>query len=174
VGGRPASEAIGDLTYSGPGLALDAGIGGTLAPGLVLGYGLAWQMADDPTLEIENTATSDGESERRTPLGAWIHGFLIDFFPDPRENLELGGLFGVGIVGTGDDKPSTGVAAQLWGGYGVWAARQMSLIALLRLSVARTTSEPTVFTNGNPGQPATIDRADTTFTVGLVTGLLVQ
>jgi hypothetical protein len=176
VAGRPASEAIGELTYAGHGLAVDAGIGGSIAPGIVLGYGFAWQIADDPTLQVENTLGSDGETEQRDPLGAWIHGLLIDVFPDPRGNLEFGALLGVGIVGTGDaDESSTGIAGQIWGGYGIWAAKQASLVALLRLSIARTTSESTTsVVSGNAGPPTLIDRADTTFTVGVVTGLLVQ
>jgi hypothetical protein len=179
VNARPASEMIGDLSYTGSGLAVDAAIGGSLMRGLAFGYGFAWQLADDPTLHVENTAAADGDTERHQPLGASIHGLMVDVFPDPSGNLELGGLVGLGTVGTGGgDNGSTGFAAQIWGGYGLWAAKELSLIALLRLSFARTTDEqigPTSFVNGTPTQTTTaIDRTDTTFTVGVVTGLLVH
>ncbi len=178
VNGRPAAETIGDLSYTGSGLAVDAAIGGTLIPGLAFGYGFAWQLADDPTLHVENTAAADGDTERRQPLGATIHGLMVDVFPDPGGNLELGGLVGLGTVGTGGEgDASTGFAAQIWGGYGLWAAKELSLIALLRLSFARTTDEsvgPTSFVNGATTQATAIDRTDSTFTVGVVTGLLVH
>ena len=145
------------------------------------GYGFAWQIADDPTLTIENTPSSDGETERTDPLGATIHGVLVDVFPNPEGNLELGGLIGLATVGTGDrDNPSQGVAAAVWGGYGVWAGSQLSLVALLRLSLARTTSEytntPTQFGPVPQGGGSTtqIDRADTTFTVGRDHGIARQ
>jgi hypothetical protein len=50
VGALPADEAIGELTYSGYGLAVDGAIGGSPARGVAVGYGFAWQIADDPTL----------------------------------------------------------------------------------------------------------------------------
>jgi hypothetical protein len=140
-----------------------------------VGYGFAWQIADDPTLSIENAPNGDSESERSDPLGTTIHGAFVDVFPDPEGNLELGGLIGLATVGTGgSDNASQGIAAAVWGGYGVWAGSQFSLIALLRLSLARTTSE---YTNSSPlgsPPPSEIDRVDTTVTVGVLTGFLVN
>lgn len=175
IGARPAAQTIGDLSYTGYGLAVDAAIGGSLMPGLALGYGFAWQLADDPTLHVENTPAGEWDTERRQALGATIHGLMVDVFPNPRGNLELGGLIGAATVGTGGDaggeQNSTGFAAQVWGGYGLWAAKELSLIALLRMSIAHTTSDSA--TTATPNS-TTIDRTDTTFTVGVVTGLLVH
>jgi hypothetical protein len=174
VGSLPAERAIGDLTYSGNGLAVDGAIGASPVPGFVIGYGFAWQIADDANLTVENSLGGDGETERTDPLGATIHGILIDVFPNPRKNLELGGLIGVATVGTGNDgSPSQGFAAAVWGGYGLWAANELSLIALLRLSFARTTSDydRTALLNTSLSN---VERVDTTFTVGVLTGLLVH
>ena len=180
VGSLPADRAIGELTYRGYGLAVDGAIGGSPTRGLAIGYGFAWQIADDPTLSVENTPYSDSETERTDPLGATIHGLMVDVFPNPEGNLELGGLIGLANVGTGQEgNESHGVAAAIWGGYGVWAGNQFSLIALLRLSLARTTSEysgsTTLFgSQGTSSQLTQLDRTDTTFTVGVLTGFLVH
>jgi hypothetical protein len=174
VGSQPADRAIGDLTYSGHGLAVDAAIGGSPMRGLAIGYGFAWQIADDATLTVENTPSADGETERTEPLGATIHGLLIDVFPNPAKNLELGGLIGIGTVGTGDqNSPSRGIAGAVWAGYGLWAGNQFSLIALLRLGFAHTSSDYARPQTGATS-PIDIERADTTFTVGVLTGLLVN
>ena len=176
VGSTPADRAIGDLTYSGHGLAVDGAIGGSPVPGFAFGYGFAWQIADDPTLTVENTLGADGESERDDPLGATIHGFFVDVFPDPKGNLEVGGLFGLATVGTGGgDNPSQGLAGAIWGGYGIWAGDQTSLVALLRLSLARTTSDYARSSAFGPSSTTSdVERVDTTFTVGVLTGLLVH
>jgi hypothetical protein len=153
---------------------VDGAIGGSPVPGFAIGYGFAWQIADDPTLTVENTPSADGETDRTDPLGATIHGFFVDVFPNPRKNLELGGLIGLATVGTGDrGNPSQGVAAAIWGGYGFWAGKQTSLIALLRLSLAQTSSDYSRSQFGSPST-TTVERADTTFTVGVLTGLLVN
>jgi hypothetical protein len=174
----PADRAIGDLSYSGHGLAVDGAIGGSPMQGLAIGYGFAWQIADDPTLTVEGTPSADGETERTEPLGTTIHGLFVDVFPDPRGNLEIGGLIGLGTVGTGDQaSPSQGVAAAVWGGYGLWAGDELSLVALLRLSFAQTTSDYNRTQFGGPSGSSTmteIERSDVTLTAGVVTGLLVH
>jgi len=174
IGTQPAGDALGEITYSGPGLALDFGIGGTPAPGLVVGYGFMGQIVHEPRVTLE---TPSGEEERHDSrhLGAAIHGLLLDVFPDPTGNLELGGLVGIARVSTGrEGDESTGFAAGIWGGYGFWAADGASFVGLLRLGYALTQSEVESVRAPPSGAPSIIDRSDSTFTLSVVTSILVH
>jgi hypothetical protein len=174
LGTQPAGDVLGEVSYSGSGVALDFGIGGTPAKGLVIGYGFVGQIAFDPSVTVD---TASGEEERTASehLGAAIHGLLIDVFPDPKGNLELGGLVGLGRVSTGPDGDETnGIAAAVWGGYGFWAADAMSFVGLLRLGYAFTEAEIETVNPTLGGAPNVIDRSDSTFTVSIVTAALVH
>ena len=85
---------------------------------------------------------------------------MVDVFPNPRGNLELGGLVGIARVSTGpDDDETNGFAAGIWGGYGFWAGDQLSLVGLLRLGYALTQTEITTLQTSASGAN-TIDRSD--------------
>jgi hypothetical protein len=177
VGALPASEAIGTITYSGAAIALDLVIGGALVPGFVLAYGYAGQIVGEPNVSVEDSAGGDYEQSVTESLGLSIHGLAVDIFPNPTQNLELGGLFGLASVGTGpQDTSSLGWGAALWGGYGLWANRNISMGALLRLSYARTTGDDYVpVTTSVPNARASnIDRSDETLTIALLGEFLLN
>jgi hypothetical protein len=130
-------------TASGSGGALDFLVGGTPAPGLVLGGGVLLQEAFNPNysahfnvgaLTIGDTSTGSGS------LGFGMLGPMIDAFPNPSGGFHVGGLVGVSRIGLNDGQgnPSTGIGLSAWVGYMWWASSQWSLGGLVRLSGARS------------------------------------
>lgn len=167
INGQPARDLIGDFTYSGSGPALDFAIGGTPARGLVIGYAYAGQIVLAPRVTIE-TPYGEQTKEPKNNLASATHGLLVDVFPNPRGNLELGGLVGFAVVSTGQEgNSSLGMAGAIWGGYGVWASDQMSLVGLLRLGYSYTESDTTSVTGGSP-----IARGDSTLTLSVLGAML--
>lgn len=128
-------------TASGSGGALDLLLGGTPAPGLVIGGGVLLQEAFNPSysahfpgpLTIGDTSTGSGS------LVFGMLGPMIDAFPNPSGGFHVGGLVGLSRIGFSDHgNPSTGIGLSAWAGYMWWASSQWSLGGLIRLSGARS------------------------------------
>jgi hypothetical protein len=176
LGNMPAGEAIGEISYSGAGIALDLAIGGTPVPGFVIAYAFAGQLVHEPTVSISDTPSGDREEPATDSLGVVVQGIAVDVFPDPEKNFEVGGLFGLAFIGTGpEDNRSTGWGGAIWGGYGFWANETVVVSGLLRLAYASTTSENrSVVSNTTSTTTSVIDRSDSTFTVSLIAAMLLH
>lgn len=135
-------------TASGWGGAIDFLVGGTPAPGLVVGGGVLLQEAFSP---------SYSERGPSGPVGFGMLGPMIDAFPNPAGGFHVGGLVGLSRVGLDDahGNASGGLGLSVWAGYMWWASSDWSLGGLVRLSAARSGR-----TLG--ADPAQFDVADTT------------
>jgi hypothetical protein len=131
-------------TVAGSGGAFDILMGGTPAPGLVVGGGLILQEAMSPSVEVKTgtggTASPGLDGGTSAALGFGMLGPMIDAFPNPNGGFHFGGLLGVASIGLKgqNGNQSTGGGLSAWGGYMWWVSSQWSLGGLLRFSAART------------------------------------
>jgi hypothetical protein len=132
---------LGMGSASGSGIAIDLQIGGTPAPGLVIGGGLLFQEAFRPSYDYEFDVSGAGADTAVGDLGFVLFGPMIDVFPSPTSGFHFGGLLGFAqIPGLSDpqDNASSGFGLSLWTGYMWWASSQWSIGGLVRLSGAAT------------------------------------
>ena len=134
------NDSTGSL--SGGGSSFDIMVGGTPAPGLVVGGGLLWQMAFDPssTVTRRGTAVTGIDSGSNGNVGLLLIGPMIDAFPAPTGGFHVGGLLGFAANGLKDnqDNLSAGLGFSAWTGYMWWVSGQWSLGAMLRFDAAWT------------------------------------
>jgi hypothetical protein len=133
----------GDSTYSGGGFALELSMGGTPAPGLVVGGGILVQDAFDPGIDVHVGEGTDTDAVLRTDgdgLVLFMIGPMIDAFPDPNGGFHVGGMLGLAALNfpDKDDNPAGGFGISAWAGYAWWVSSQFSLGATLRLTGAFT------------------------------------
>lgn len=123
-------------TLSGSGGAFDILVGGTPAPGLVIGGGLLTEQVFDPGTTVHavtctsSTCASNGiASYGGGSLGFGMIGPFVDAFPMPAGGFHFGGLLGLAGVGLRDnhDDWSGGFGLALWTGYMWWVSSQWSL-----------------------------------------------
>jgi hypothetical protein len=153
-----SSTDFGNGKTSGAGAALDLMIGGTPAPGLVIGGGVLLQEALNPSSSVASRA-SDFRLDRGSSgsIGFGMLGPMIDVFPNPTSGFHFGGLVGLSSLGLKDkdDKTSVGAGLSAWAGYMWWTSSQWSLGGMLRFTGAWSTRQ--VATSG-----AETDVTDTT------------
>jgi hypothetical protein len=118
-----------DFETQGGSVALDLAIGGTPAPGFVIGGDFAFQEAFRPHFTVN---FREGESNANTVFG--LLGFFLDWFPDPRGGFHVGGTFGyadLSVAGENDvivnDVRERGVGGAVRVGYDLWISNQWSL-----------------------------------------------
>jgi hypothetical protein len=136
------SSSSGDSKVStfGGGFAFDILMGGTPAPGLVVGGGLVTQAAPDPGQTASGPSLPGLGQQATGGVGLVLLGPMIDVFPNPNQGFHMGallGLAGIGLKGN-DDKLSGGVGVSAWLGYGDWVAADWSLGGLIRFTAAGT------------------------------------
>ncbi len=131
-GGFDADESTklgSGLTYSGGGVGFDAALGGTFAPGWVLGGTLMYQR--DSNLSVgtpAEAATSSG-----LDLNFGVVGPFVEWYPDPRGGFHLGALAGFAMATwSGSSSGASGTAGRggAFGfgvGYDFWVASQWSI-----------------------------------------------
>jgi hypothetical protein len=132
-------------------LALELMIGGTPAPGLVIGGGLfidaALGQPHASDLRINGRGADTLVLEN---AGIGLIGPFVDYYFDPKLGWHAQGSLGIawmtlgrgtqgGIVAT-DDKAMGGLGFMIGGGYEWWIADQWSMGALLRLVFVSTES----------------------------------
>jgi hypothetical protein len=129
-------------SLNGSGTAFDILIGGTPAPGLVIGGGLLLQQAFDPgtTVRQRNGTVRGLDAGSNGAVGFGMIGPMIDAFPVPTGGFHFGGLLGLAEVGLEDnqDNLSGGLGLSLWTGYMWWVSSQWSLGLEARYSAAWT------------------------------------
>ena len=129
-------------SLSGSGGAFDVLVGGTPAPGLVIGGGLLLQEAFDPgtTVRVRSGSLNGLASGSNGGVNFAMIGPMIDAFPVPTGGFHFGGLLGLAEVGLRDnqDNVSGGLGLSLWAGYMWWVSSQWSLGLEARYSAAWT------------------------------------
>jgi hypothetical protein len=133
----------------GGGFAFDVLMGGTPAPGLVVGGGSVFQTAVAPGQDTSGPPLQGLGEQAPGGIGLWLIGPMIDVFPNPNQGFHMGALLGLAAVGLkgNDDKLSGGVGVSAWLGYGDWVAAEWSLGGLIRFTAAgakRTIGSPEV------------------------------
>ncbi len=137
IGLDPKPSGSKDASVAGLGVGAQILIGGTLAPGLVLGGGSMGGHFISPTLTVgEHEGDSDGD------LAANLLGVYVDYYPDPRSGLHLLALVGGATLEDGNDATdgvAVGFGAAAGAGHQWWIGEQWSLGVLARLQLLRTT-----------------------------------
>lgn len=109
----------------------DVLLGGTPLKGFVVGGGLLCNgMGSEDVQRADSIRSRDAEPA----IGLCALGPMVDFFPDAKRGLHVGGLLGVAALGIDapgfdDDAPpaAAGGAIGLWVGHDWWVAREWSL-----------------------------------------------
>jgi hypothetical protein len=135
------TSALPQSTLRGGGLALDLLIGGTPAPGFVIGGGILLNGAANPSNE-----TPAGTFDTEHDTSASVFGPFIDGFPDPEGGFHVGGMLGLAGFAVRDDnedfdEDTGGFGASAWLGYGGWVGSDWTLGGMLRLTGAATRGE---------------------------------
>ena len=140
-GGDKAPDAEG----SGGAVMLDVLLGGTPAPGLVVGGGYQFDMAQHADYKFGSSSTGSGGAVVRGVVGPFV-----EWFPDRHGGFSTGLLLGytvlalqtptIRILGTeiGGDVTTLGIGGNIWLGYAHWLSRQWSLGLEARGGLAST------------------------------------
>jgi hypothetical protein len=135
LAGSPASS-----TLSGWGGAFDVMVGGTPAPGLVVGGALLSEQVFDPGTTVVGTVNGI-VAHGGGSLGFLMIGPMIDAFPVPTGGFHFGGMLGLAAnsLRSNKDNWSGGFGLSLWAGYMWWVSSQWSLGIKGRYTGAWTT-----------------------------------
>jgi hypothetical protein len=136
------------LELSGGGPAFDLSIGGTPAPGFVVGGSYLFQQATQPRFTLANgSQTVSGDAENNAVLG--LFGPFIDWFPDPAGGFHVGALVAFGLLTVADQSgqikdssDETGPAGAFRIGYDLWVADAWSIGILGQALAGSVSSKP--------------------------------
>jgi hypothetical protein len=122
------SNGAGSSGLSGSGGAFDVLVGGTPAPGLVVGGGLLSEQIFDPGTTI-HTSVGGVVTRGSGSLGFLMIGPFVDAFPMPAGGFHFGGMLGLAgnSLRSNTDDVSGGLGLALWMGYMWWVSSQWSL-----------------------------------------------
>lgn len=138
----PSGESV---DARGSGVALEIALGGTVAPGLVIGGGIySVSMAQVGWRSDEARAfNEDGDDEIKGGEGAIsVLGVMLDFYPNPRGGFHVQGGLGIGALALekdadtnfpGEDWEGGGGGLMLGVGYEFWVSEQWSLGGIARV-----------------------------------------
>jgi hypothetical protein len=110
----------GEVKIRGVGPAFELALGGTVAPGLVIGGGIYTVGTETVKWESDLVAAwnEDGESTIEGGQGALgMLGVIIDFYPNPRGGFHVQGGLGIGTL-TLERDPDTDFPGENWEGGG--------------------------------------------------------
>lgn len=139
IGGTVSQAGAPDITLSGGGGAFDLLIGGTPAPGVVIGGAILGNTAPNPSFAVD-----DQQQDVSAQLTFGLAGPFIDGFTDPKGGFHVGGMLGGAGLSLDDNSGGassttfSGYGAGMWVGYAAWIASDWSLGGMLRLTGART------------------------------------
>ena len=144
------SGPSGDASINGRATGGGIGIGGTIAPGLVLGGVIRGWIAGGtfnggPTVTATRTHVVNGATQTdnvtlsgNAQVSSYELAALIDWFPNPEKGWHVGASIGLGGMSLTDDtgaqSVNAGVAGSLFGGYQWWIGPSWSLGLQLVLS----------------------------------------
>jgi hypothetical protein len=137
------SGPLGSASISGFATAGDLSIGGTIAPGLVLGgvvreWSASGMFNGGPVITATTTYFANGVATTSHPtLSGNTHieslelGAFLDWYPNPEKGWHVGGSLGLGGMALIDDagtrSVSGAVAGSIFGGYQWWLGPAWSL-----------------------------------------------
>jgi hypothetical protein len=153
-----ASGYDGEYEFSanGPAVALEFAVGGTVAPGLVMGggiYGMSAPSAKADDFKLNGEDVSDLTGEWDMISVSLIGPFIDYYFDDERGlHLQIAGGFASSSVSEGefktgegssdtDKETGSGFGTMLGFGFETWAGEQWSVGGLIRVLYADTTIE---------------------------------
>lgn len=127
---------------SGGGVASEFALGGTVAPGLVLGGGIYGISVPSPSYEDDNGTSTDGDQLVLSSIGPFI-----DYYFDPNGGGHIQAAIALGVASQakGDLDAAysgTGVALMFGGGYEWWIGEQWSMGILARLQYFSVKGHP--------------------------------
>jgi opacity protein-like surface antigen len=131
-----------EISFSGLTVHPEILIGGTLAPGLVLGGALTGHSMVNPTAEVDGQeAETEDTTVNFSQLSAFVH-----YYPSPAQGLYLHGSLGVvGASITVDDdtteSDAVGFTLGAGVGYDFWIANEWSLGPQFRFTYAHLSGE---------------------------------
>jgi hypothetical protein len=130
----------GTAKASGPALLSEIALGGTIADGLVLGFGVfAGDVADDRELEFRLGGTNPYSVETRVDeLTAGVVGPFLDYYFDPQRGFHIQGAVGIGVLSyqrelDREEVLLGGLGVMLGVGHEWWIGEQWSLGGLARV-----------------------------------------
>jgi len=129
---------------SGPGAAFELAIGGTPVPGLVIGFGMYFNVTPEPML-TGTLGTDQFEGLKAGVLFSFVGGPLIDFYPRPEKGFHIQAAIGGGAVTwakghtpvvwvPGVNYSGGGAGFMLGVGYEKWTGREWGLGGLFRIN----------------------------------------
>jgi hypothetical protein len=126
---------------SGPSVSLDIEIGGAVAPGIVLAFGVAFNSIKIVVDKSQVTSNNDSGATDESYGLSVILGITIDIFVDPAGDFHVGGLLGISDLSVtivnkkneNDDTHETvGLGGGLHAGYELWVGRGWSIGIMAR------------------------------------------
>jgi hypothetical protein len=135
-------------SFTGASLVGEFAMGGTPAPGLVIGGGIYWSAAPKPgrqNVDVAGPGSTNPVPSQNVAFG--ILGPFVDYYIDPKGGWHIQGALGLGGVSIDDAQSNDkrvqprkqgGFGFMLGGGYEAWVANQWSLGGMLRLMYAST------------------------------------
>jgi hypothetical protein len=147
------SAALGhnsvDGSLAGGGLSIEFALGGTIAPGLILGGGFWVLGAGNPGMRHLEVGGASRPDLSPKSASAGLLGPFVDYYVDPKSGLHFQGALGIGSVNVDsfndsngrhvvDKKSAGGLGFMFGGGYEWWVADQWSLGGILRMVYVST------------------------------------
>jgi hypothetical protein len=142
-----------ESTVGGFGAATEIALGGTVAPGLVIGGGIYNHVIPSPKSDdLKAAGYSVNQDVELETTYFTLYGPFIDFYFDPLGGLHLQGALGLGVLASGkgkfessgdavDEHTATGIGAMVGIGHDWWVGEQWSVGVLGRVTVASLTGE---------------------------------
>jgi hypothetical protein len=135
------------MDVTGIGVASNLLVGGTIAPGLVLGAGSSSIYVPSPQLKM-GSAEDDGQPLVQSGIGPFL-----DYYWDPHGGAHVGGALMLAVTQVREDSDKAGASgpgfgAMVMGGYDWWVGEQWSLGVLGSLAYYSTK-----LTADAPGDP---------------------
>jgi hypothetical protein len=128
------SNVVGDAEYRGFALAGEFLLGGTPAPGFVIGAGTQGGTGLSPSLEIQG---EEGEAPNVLAMNAL--GAFADYYFDAHGGWHAQAFVGFAVLAADDSKPDenpSGFALSAGAGHEWWVGDQLGLGVLVRVSYA--------------------------------------
>ncbi len=114
---------VDEFDFSGGGRFLDLNVGGTVAPGFVLAFGMSGVVSQSPNSEAPSI-----DDRFLSEMAAVTMGLLVDWFPSERGGFHVSALLGIGVLDISPGEPTEGGFGMIGGvGYDLWASAQWSL-----------------------------------------------
>jgi hypothetical protein len=139
-----------EYKFAGLGAAFDVMVGGSPLPGFVIGGAVVGHTIIDPSVKLNGTALTTGNSQYAYNMSTF--GAFVAIYPDPKLGFNFHGLAGVGTISVkaGDATVTpepVGLALMGGAGYDFWIADQWSMGPDFRLAYCKAFASNSPVTN---------------------------